>query len=329
MDTKTRSRREITPEQRQAREAKVDALNAQLQQAVEQLATSEGWRAMLEVSARFPSYSLNNQLLLYVQSLQRGTQLSRVAAFGTWKKLGYRITAGSRSYAIFAPIKTRLRADEVQAWREAGRDPLDSQGRPRMVVRGFRATPVFDLKQVEATAAAVELPGQREWVSQHGHGPAGLWARLVEITTAHGFSLELRPSIGSDGGAHGWTDYLRRIVWVDSDCDEAERVRVLAHEVLGHVRCDHEHREISRAQRETEADSVAYIVLHALGLDISSSTVDYVTGWACHDPDTRARVLREAAETVRRVAVEALAEFETANDETTHASLSDPDRSDG
>jgi hypothetical protein len=310
MATKTRGRREVTPEQRQTREEKVTALNEQLCQAVEQLATSQGWRAMCEVSARFPSYSLNNQLLLWVQSLQRGTQLSRVAAFGVSKKLGYRVQAGSKSYAIFAPIKTRLRADEVTEWQQAGRNLFDGQGRPKMVVRAFRPTPVFDLAQVEATDEAVELPGQREWVSQHGEGPTGVWQRLVDITAAHGFTLEVRPTLGGDGGAYGWTDYLRRIVWVDSECEEAERVRILAHEVLGHVRCDDETCEVSRAQRETEADSVAYIVLHALGLDISSRTIDYVTGWAGDDTKTRAEVLRGAAETVRRVSVEALTEFD-------------------
>ena len=33
-------------------------------------------------------------------------------------------------------------------------------------------------------------------------------------------------------------------------------------------------------RRETEADSVAYVVLAALGLDISSSTVEYVADWS-------------------------------------------------
>jgi hypothetical protein len=95
-------------------------------------------------------------------------------------------------------------------------------------------------------------------------GPDGLWPALVAMTEAHGFTLSVRPAQREDGGAHGWTDYATRTVWVNSDCDEAERVRILAHETAGHIRCDHEHRpDISRGQRETEADSVAYVVLAA------------------------------------------------------------------
>ena len=79
------------------------------------------------------------------------------------------------------------------------------------------------------------------------------------------------------------------------------------HETAGHIRCDHEHRrDISTAQRETEADSVAYVVLAALGLDISSSTVEYVADWSRGDTN----VLRAAAETVHRVAAAVLADLD-------------------
>ncbi len=40
-------------------------IHDQLVAAVEGLISSEQWRAMLEVSARFHNYSFNNQLLIY------------------------------------------------------------------------------------------------------------------------------------------------------------------------------------------------------------------------------------------------------------------------
>ena len=63
--------------------------------------------------------------------------LSRVAAFGTWRKLGYRVRAGEKGLRIFGPVTRRLRADEVASWLAQGRDPFDPGGRPRLVVRGF------------------------------------------------------------------------------------------------------------------------------------------------------------------------------------------------
>ena len=119
----------------------------------------------------------------------------------------------------------------------------------------------------------------------------GLRDRLAATTAAARFTLELRPALPEDRAARGWTNY--QVVWVGNEHGEAESLRVLAHEYAGHIRADHERRTISRGQRETEADSVAYLVLKALGFDISSSTVDYLAGWLPDDRDERAKVIRD------------------------------------
>jgi hypothetical protein len=36
--------------------------------------------------------------------------LTRVAAFGRWRKLGYRVRAGEKGLRIFEPVTGRLRA---------------------------------------------------------------------------------------------------------------------------------------------------------------------------------------------------------------------------
>ena len=68
-------------------------------------------------------------------------------------------------------------------------------------------------------------------------------------------------------------------------------------------------------QRETEADSVAFVVLAALGMDISSSTVEYVADWSRGDTD----VLRAAVETVHRVAAAVLADLDQTDPRETAA----------
>ena len=46
--------------------------------------------------------------------------LTRVAAFGRWRKLGYRVRAGEKGLRIFGPVTRRLRADEVASWLPGG-----------------------------------------------------------------------------------------------------------------------------------------------------------------------------------------------------------------
>jgi len=53
-----------------------------------------------------------------------------------------------------------------------------------------------------------------------------------------------------------------------------------------------------RGRCEVEAESVAYVVAAAHGLDASGYTFAYVAGWAGGDPAT----VRQAAETVTRAA---------------------------
>jgi len=102
----------------------------------------------------------------------------------------------------------------------------------------------------------------------------------------------------------GWTRYGDRVVSVRPDIDEAHAVAVLAHE-LGHIRADHEHRDLPRAQAETEAESIAHVVLAAHGVDSTTGAVPYVAGWSGGDP----AVIAVAAETVHTTAADILTDL--------------------
>jgi hypothetical protein len=106
---------------------------------------------------------------------------------------------------------------------------------------------------------------------------------LAGLVERAGFGLTTEPE---PGDTRGHTDYTARVVNVDPTYPLAERVHVLVHE-LGHIRCGHQdRREVSRAQRETEVESVAFIVCTVLGLHVGDVAAVYVGGWTDGDPDT-------------------------------------------
>ena len=84
-----------TPEQRAAREAKLDDLHEKLTDAVEQLVSGDDWRNALAFAARFRSRSFNNTLLIWVQH-QVAFEAGRVpepfptlvAGYRQWQALG-------------------------------------------------------------------------------------------------------------------------------------------------------------------------------------------------------------------------------------------------
>jgi antirestriction protein ArdC len=270
--------RRPTPMTAEQRAAKVEALTQRLTAAVEELTEGEAWTAMLRVSARLHRYSFRNVVLLHAQAAERGMTLTTVAGFTTWKSLGRSVRKGEKGLAVLAPIT-----------RRAGEDPDDGAS-GRRVIRGMRVAHVFDLSQTDGEP--LPEPHRPAWLS--GKDTVGLWDALVALVSAAGYELQRRPEAGE---GQGWTDHADYVVSIRPDIDGARATEVLAHE-LGHIRAGHAVRDISRAQRETEAESIAYVVLGASGLDSAISAVPYVAGWSRGDH----AVIAAAAETVHRTA---------------------------
>jgi len=276
---------------------KLAALHEQISDGVAALVESDGWRAMLDTAAKFHSYSLGNLLLIGAQA----PQATRVAGFRTWQSLGRQVRKGERGLAILAPCTYRPKtAEPASLAAPAGQEPATScsggaapQGAGgKQQVRGFRVVHVFDVGQTEGDPLPDVAPALLT-----GQAPAGLWNDLASQVTGHGYTLER----GNCAGANGYTDPRRRVVRVRGDVDEAQAVKTLAHE-LGHLECGHvadlPTYLTCRGRCEVEAESVAYVVAAAHGLDASGYTFAYLAGWAGGD----LTCVRQAAETVTKAA---------------------------
>lgn len=270
-----------TTKSAEERAAEVEALAAQLTEAVAELTTSEAWLSMLRVAARFTRYSPSNVLLLWMQAEQRGVRLSRVAGYRAWQAMGRQVVKGAKSLAVKAPVRRRLSVEEAAERARAGQRPAFDvdDGRPALVVQGFKLERVFRYEDTEGEP----LPEAPEVGYVTGDTPAGAWDALAALVGRDGFRVTAE---AEDGETRGHTNYRNRTVNVDPRYDLPERVHILVHE-LGHIRCDHEgRREISTAQGETEAESVAFIVSTVLGLHVGNVAAVYVGGWTDGDPDT-------------------------------------------
>jgi antirestriction protein ArdC len=271
--------------------------------AVAALVDGDAWRAMLEVAARFPRYSTNNVLLITAQRPDATT----VAGLRTWNTLGRRVRKGERGIAILAPCTYRPPAtpgsDGAAAVEAAeGADPERREGR---VLRGFRVAYVFDVTQTEGQPLPEVAPGPLT-----GDAPAQLWQRLAQVVEADGYRIERGPC----GDAYGSTRFTEHIVRVRDDVAPAQATKTLAHE-LGHIRAEHHSRFAENYHRdnrcrgiaEVEAESIAYVVSAAAGLDTTGYTVPYIAHWA--EGDTT--VLRDTAARVITLAREILADTNT------------------
>jgi hypothetical protein len=212
-----------------------DDLRSQLQalaRAVDARKRDARFLKALETMAAFWEYSPFNQFLIQVQR----RDATRAAGRRTWERLGRSVNAGERPISILAPTRGAY---------------------------GYVEVPVYDIGQTSGARLAVlrtSLRGRSEHVATLRRAAERLGVEVAFVAqdigtagTSHGGRIEVSPRLGT-----------------------AEQVRVLAHE-LAHEILHQEERaraaarkrpapQRTHAERETEADATAWVVLRVLGV---------------------------------------------------------------
>lgn len=275
------------------RQATLDGLHQRIADEVTALQSSGQWQAWLRFASGFHRYSLNNTLLIWSQK----PDASLIAGYRTWQQKGRQVRRGESAVRILGPVTKRLPLlDET-----TGQPVTDPSGQPTLKTRvvGFAPVSVFDISQTDGPV----LPEPVRPVLLAGQAPDGLWDALATFITDRGYQV----SRGDCGGANGFTDFRDREVRVRADVDDAQAVRTLAHEaghVLLHEPASDQNRTARPAcagVREVEAESVAFMVTHAHGLDAGQYTFAYVAGWAEAAATTDRTVSEVIADTGARV----------------------------
>jgi antirestriction protein ArdC len=264
-------------------------LHQQIGAAVAALHDDTRWTALLNLSARMGSrYSLGNLLLIGAQR----PDATCVAGYGAWRKAGRQVRRGERGITILAPLVRRRPADTTVS-TEGAAATGDVDGGP--TVFGFRGVAVFDISQTDGppipAATAVD-----------GHTPDGFREALIARITTAGYQLRY----GDCRPACGVTRLSDHSVTILPDQPAAQDAVTLAHE-LGHIACGHLNAGgyTHRGAAEVEAESVAYILTTAAGMDVAAASFDYIGTWAGGDQD----LIRATAGTVIRTTRQLLADL--------------------
>lgn len=256
-----RTRRKRTPSERhKAREAaqeRVQAALDRLDDGVRDVYHSERWRTWLTTLSKFHDYSLNNTLLI---SMQMPTA-THVASYRTWQREFRRhVRKGEHGIEILVPMLVKCHDEDS--------DITDDEERRRLV--GFRIGHVFDVSQTEGEP----LPTLVDEVS-------GDVDRFDAILSAIR-SVSAYPVVITDDVPPDTNGYFRRgeIIAIRTGMPQGQTVKTALHE-LAHSRLHDDPENLpDRATREMQAESIAYAVSAALGLDTSGYSFGYVASWA-------------------------------------------------
>jgi len=207
---------------------------------------SDELKKYLQTMSRFHQYSLRNVMLIALQK----PSATHVAGFHSWKKLGRFVKKGENGIVIIAPLVYKKETDENE----------DNNSNVTEI-NGFKGVYVFDISQTDGD----ELP---EFARVQGD-PARYQEMLSNYISANGITLEYSDTLHADGCSSGGKITIR------SGLSPAQDFSVKVHE-LAHEFLHHSGEKLSKTQKETEAEAVAYVVCQSIGLDTNTAFSDYI-----------------------------------------------------
>lgn len=248
--------------------AQAEVLQVSVAEQVEQLRDSVDWQRYLDFLRSFHAYSLNNVLLILAQ--QPGA--TRVAGFRQWQAKGRQVRRGARGIRIYGYSRSTTTEEDEHG---------DQTERTRV---RFPVLSVFDIGQTDAIDGAEQAMAPVQLLTgTDDHGiPAALTAHLEQ----NGWTVTVEAIAGT---ANGYTDPSTRRVVIGAHLAPEQGAKTFIHEaahiVLGHADEPRQEYAAHRGVKETEAESVAYIVAGLLGFDTAAYSIGYIAGWSHGDAD--------------------------------------------
>lgn len=288
----------IDPEELAAnRKKEMDEIMAKLSDGVTACSNSEEFKKLLDTMAKFPRYSLNNNLLIMMQK----PDATLCQSFTGWREMNRFVKKGEKGIRILAPApyKKKVERDVIDA---SGRPVIDGEGNPvkenvELKITAFKPVSTFDLSQTDGeplpTVGVDELVGNIE-------GYPTLFEAIKECTPV------LVEFEDINTGAKGYYNHEENRIAINDGMSEVQNVKTLLHEAAHQKLYSVEALQLregksSRADKEVEAESVAYVVCQHLGINTSDYSFAYVAGWA---EGKDMNQLKESLDTIRKAAGE-------------------------
>lgn len=282
-------------------------ITERLEQGVKDIFTSEMYTKYLLTMSKFHNYSFNNTLLIAMQR----PDATLVAGYNAWKnKFNRYVKKGEKDIQIIAPAPVKEREEREKIDKDTGLTVLNESGEPEIevverVIPRFRVTTVFDYAQTdgeplptlevnELTARVKDYTLLKEAIEQVSPVPI----RFGEI----------------EGNAKGYYSHVDKEICVRADMGESQTIKTMIHEVAHAMLHDSDQmkqrgEEKDQLTKETEAESIAFTVCSALGIDTSDYSFPYVASWAS---GKELKELKDSMDTIRLTAADFLEKLETA-----------------
>jgi len=242
----------------------IDQLTEQLESGIQSLRCSGGYKEYLSMQSRFPHYSARNCLLILAQM----PDATQVAGYTVWRSLGRQVNVGEHGIRIITPCTYKKR----ESLSDSSTSPEDTDSELHIY---FRPVSVFDVSQTSGeplpTLLVEELQGSVDGYEQIRNA-------LIQVSPVP-VSFE-----SVTGGAKGYYSPSEQKIVIKRGMSEAQTLKTLSHEI-GHATVHNPSvnpcaKDKTTVERETEAESIAFLVCAHYGIATNDYTFPYVGSWS-------------------------------------------------
>ena len=289
------------------RKQQMKEITERLEQGVKDIFTSEMYTTYLRTMAKFHNYSFNNTLLIAMQR----PDATLVAGFNAWKnKFNRYVKKGEKGIQIIAPALIKEVEEREKIDKDTGLAVLNENGEPEMerveyVIPRFRVTTVFDVSQTDGEPIpSLEVNELTASVKDY----ALLTAAIEQVSPVPMRFDEI------EGDAKGYYSDADKEICIQVGMGESQTIKTMIHEVAHAMLHNSDFmkqngEEKDRLTKETEAESIAFTVCSALGIDTSDYSFPYVASWAS---GKEMKELKDSMDTIRLTAADFLEKLEAA-----------------
>lgn len=280
---------------------KLKDITDSIEKGIKELFASDKYRQYLQTMSRFHRYSVNNQMLIFMQK----PDASLVAGFNKWKdSFGRNVKRGEKGIKIIAPAPYKKKIEKEKLDPDTKLPMLDENGQPikeekEVNVSTFKVVSVFDVSQTEGKPLP-ELSSDLTGNVEHYD------AFMEAVKRSSPVPIDFKPI---ENGADGFFSYDNQSITLREGMSETQTVCAAIHEMAhatlhNYSRKNKDEPDVERKDRHTEeveAESIAYAVCAYYGIETGENSFGYLASWSS---DKELKELKESLETINKTSSE-------------------------
>lgn len=247
----------------------LDNITKKLEQGIKDVMTGSGsqYKEWLKFISSFHTYSFNNAMLIFLQN----PNATLVKGYKDWRKLGRYVKKGEKAIKILAPIISNKKDKSKEEKKE---EKKTDEEKKELEIKGFRYVNVFDVSQTDGKPLPKSLkPQMLEGDSEEIKQLLTDWISAIDIPVV----------FENTGSANGYYHLIDNYIAIHENRSTMQQLKTLIHEYAHHLlhrKDGGEFKEASKDIKESQAESVAYIVMAHYNFDTSKYSFPYVAGWS-------------------------------------------------